>query len=91
MVQVGIVRIHIIGVLALHTLSSREMLAVVLSIQTLFGSIGIGLGGFIGYIVGLGTTSIYIDIGISGGCELLRLLFVGLMLYFHAIEHVALP
>ncbi|KAK9813846.1 hypothetical protein WJX73_001548 [Symbiochloris irregularis] len=67
--QVGIVRVHIIGVLALHTLSSREMLAVVLSIQTLFGSIGIGLGGFVGYIVGLGTTSIYIDIGITGAFE----------------------
>lgn len=89
--QVGVVRIHIVGILTLHTLSSREMLTTVLSVQTLFGSIAIAAGGFIGYVVGLGPASVYADISIAGACEVLRFVFTGLLLWHHHVEHVALP
>ncbi len=46
------VRYHLSGVLTLHTLCSQSMLSIVVTCQTVIGSVFIALGGLAGYLAG---------------------------------------
>jgi len=67
------------------------MLSIVLTFQTLVGSLSVALGAFVGYWIGSGTTAGLIYFGITAGCELLRAGVVTFMIKSHKKENIALP
>ncbi|KAK9823356.1 hypothetical protein WJX72_002143 [[Myrmecia] bisecta] len=89
--QVGMVRYHMAGVLTLHTLSSRQMLSIVLTMQTVVGSVAIGAGGVVGYLIGHGYGAKIIDLTLAGVGELARAGLVLLLIKWHRSEHIAIP
>ncbi|KAK9817284.1 hypothetical protein WJX72_012213 [[Myrmecia] bisecta] len=89
--QVGMVRYHMAGVLTLHTLSSRQMLSIVLTMQTVVGSLAIGAGGVVGYLIGRGYGAKIIDLSLAGVGELARAGLVLLLIKWHRAEHIAIP
>ncbi|KAK9845225.1 hypothetical protein WJX81_000502 [Elliptochloris bilobata] len=91
----GVVRMHITGLLQLHTLPSRETLSLAQSAQIFAGSVCIALGGLVGFAVnsgcGRGCSPVGFPAGpagftLSGGCRGCGWPFVLLVSVFEALR-----
>lgn len=85
------VRYHLSGVLTLHTLSSRSMLSIVVTCQTVIGSVFIALGGLSGYLAGRSSSAKLVNMSLACLCEVLRVLLVALLAKWHKKENIAIP
>ena len=99
----GIVRMHVVGLLQLHTLPSRETLSLAQCTQIFAGSVCIALGGLVGYALSKECSS-EPQVAHAGQdkCDLhfvalvsvfegVRLALGALMLWLHKRENIAVP
>lgn len=67
------------------------MLSIVVTCQTVIGSLFIALGGLSGYLAGTSGAAKVLNMSLAGVCEVVRLLLVVLLITWHTKENIAIP